>query len=254
MPPAPLAVSLLLGIAALSGIVGLALDSDPFSGQSALMISIGVGLLTLVTVSGVLLARGRWSRWMTLVVSGLWFASAVAPPLHGATAATIAASAAAASIATGPWLGRWLRRLPAISAPPPAAVVLLLLLIATSAVIGFTQGEAVPDPIAWVLPGWSALLAFGLARSFAPALWAGRLGHAPVSAVVSLMLGPATAVALLAKAAVETLLLWRRDLNLAVSPLLPERVTAVPIPPELVDPKFLKAAGLDDRGRPLETS
>ena len=253
MPPAPLAVSLLLGVSSVSGIVGLALDSDPFSGQSALMISIGLGLLTLTTLSGVLLARGRWSRWMTLVVSGLWFASAVAPPLHGAAVATIAASAAAASIAAGPWLGRWLRHLPVTSAPPPAAVVLLLLLIATPAVIGFTEGGAAPEPISWALAAWCALLAFGLARAFAPALWAGRFGHAPVSAVIGLTLGLPTAVALLAKGAVETLLLWRRDLHLAVSPLVPERVTSVPIPPELVDPDFLRAAGLDDSGRPLET-
>ncbi len=254
MPPAPLAVSLLLGVASISGIVGLALDSDPFSAQSALMISIGLGLLTLATVSGVLLARSRWSRWMTLVVSGLWFASATAPPLHGAAAVTIAASAAAASIAAGPWLGRWLRHLPATSAPPPAAVVLLLMLIATPAIIGFAQGGNTPEPIAWAIAGWSALLAFGLARAFAPALWIGRLGHAPVSLVAGLMLGPATAAALLAKASVETLILWRRDLHLAVSPLVPERVTGVPIPPELVNPDFLRAAGLDDSGRPRETS
>jgi len=254
VPPAPLAVSILLGVASISGIVGLALDSDPFSDQSALMISIGLGLLTLATVSGVLLARSRWSRWMSLVVSALWFASAVAPPLDGATAVTIAASVAAASIAAGPWLGRWLRHLPATSAPPPAAVVLLLMLIATPATIGFTQAGDTPEPIAWAIAGWSVLLAFGLARAFAPALWLGRLGHAPVSVVAGLILGPATAVALLAKAAVETLILWRRDLHLAVSPLVPERGTAVPIPPELVDPDFLRAAGLDDSGRPLETS
>ncbi len=254
MPPAPLAVSLLLGVASISGVVGLALDPDPFSGQSALMISSGLSLLTLATVSGVLLARSRWSRWMTLMVSGLWFASAVAPPLHVVSAATIATSTAAASIAAGPWLGRWLRHLPATSAPPPAGVIVLLMLIATPAVIGFTEGGAVPDPVGWALAGWSTLLALGLARALVPALWLGRFAHTPVAAIVGLTMGLPTAVALLAKAAVETLIMWRRDLHLAVSPLIPERVTAVPIPPELVDPEFLRAAGLDDSGRPLENS
>jgi hypothetical protein len=237
------------------------------------MISSGLGLLTLATVSGVLLARARWSRWMTLVVSGLWFASAVAPPLHGAAAATIAASTAAASIAAGPWLGRWLRHLPATSAPPPSAVVVLLMLIATPAVIGFTEGGAVPEPVGWALAGWSTLLALGLARAVGwalagwstllalglaravvPALWLGRFAHAPLSAFAGLMMGLPTAVALLGKAAVETLIMWRRDLHLAVSPLMSERVTAVPIPPELVDPELLRAAGLDDSGRPLDDS
>jgi len=218
------------------------------------MISIGLGLLTLATVSGALLARGRWSRWMTLVVSGLWFATAIAPPLHGVAVATIVTSTAAASIAAGPWLGRWLRHLPATSAPPPAAVVVLLMLIATPAVIGFTEGGAVPQPVGWALAGWSTLLALGLARAFVPALWVGRLAHAPVAVIAGLTMGLPTAVALLAKAMVETLIMWRRDLHLAVSPLMPERVTAVPIPPELVDPDLLRAAGLDDSGRPLDNS
>jgi hypothetical protein len=41
---------------------------------------------------------------------------------------------------------------------------------------------------------------------------------------------------------------WRREVLLAVQPILPSRGN-VAIPPELVDPALLDAAGFDDRGR-----
>ncbi len=254
MAPAPLVVSSLLGISAVAGIVGLAVDPDPFSEQSAILITIGSVVLSVATVSGVLLARGRWSRWMSLVVAGLWFAQALSRPFDLAGGVTIATAVAAASIAAGPWLNRWLRRLPATDAPPATAVVLLLLLTSTPAVVGFTVGGDSPGLAGWALSLWSGLLAFGLARALSPALWAGRFGHIPVSLAGGLVLGFPAGSAMLVKAAFEAALLWRRDLHLAVTPLLPIRGSAVAIPPELMDPALLEAAGLDDRGRPLENS
>jgi hypothetical protein len=236
------------------GVVGLSLDPDPFSEQSAVLLAIGASLLTVTTVSGVALARGRWSRWMALVVSTLWFGEAIARPLDAAGVATIIVAVAAASIAAGPWLGRWLRHLPAVNAPAPTAVLLLLLLISTPATVGLITAGGRPGPAGWTLSVWSLLLALGLARAIPQALWAGRIGHLPVSIAGIVILGVPAAIVIGTKMIIETTILWRRDLHLAVSPMISDRSPGIPIPPELVDPTIMKAAGLDDRGRPLENS
>ncbi len=239
-------------MSAVLGVVGLAINTEPLSGQSAVLVTIGLVTLTLTTVAGVLLARGRWSRWMALVVAGLWFTQAISRRLDILSAATIVTAVAAASIAAGPWLSRWLRRLPATEAPPATAVLLLLLLTGTPAIIGITAGGDTPGVAGWALSVWSGLLAFGLARAVTPALWAGRFGHFPASVVGAVMLGLFAGSVVLIKSGVEVVLLWRRDLHLAVSPLLPKQAAAVAIPPELIDPAVLEAGGLDDRGRRLE--
>lgn len=254
MPAAPLVVSILLGISAIAGSIGLALFPDPFSAQAATLIGAGGAVLTVITVSGVLLARSAWSRWMTLITAALWFIPPVAGELDPLDAATIATTVGVATIAAGPWLGRWLRLLPSSDGPPASAVVLLLLLAGTPAATGFAAWEGSPGIAALALVLWSGALAFGLARALTPALWLGRIGHLPIAAMTGILIGSPAAVAIVAKAAIETALLWRRDLHLAVSPLVPQRGTAVAIPPELVDPTIMKEAGLDDRGRPLEES
>jgi len=254
MRPAPLVASVLLGISAVFGSIGLALDPEPFSTQTAALIGVGGGVLTIVTVSGVLLARSAWSRWMALIIASLWFIPPVAGKLDVWDGVTIAAAVGVATIAAGPWLGRWLRHLPSSDGPPASAVVLLLLLAATPAVTGFASWDSSPGFAALILGLWSGALAFGLARALAPALWLGRFGHAPVAAITGVLIGFPAAAAVLAKAVIETVLLWRRDLHLAVSPLVPQHGTTVAIPPELVNPAIMKAAGLDDRGRPLEES
>ena len=254
MAPAPLVVSSLLGASAVVGVLGLALNPEPFSGQSALLIAIGLVVLTVVTVSAVLLARSRWSRWMSVAVAGLWFAQAIGGPLDISSVATITVAVIAASIAAGPWLRRWLRRLPASDSPPPAAVILLLLLAGTPAAVGFLVGNGSPGWAGWSFAIWSEFLALGLARAVTPALWAGRLFHAPISGIAALTLGLPAGLGVVVFGVSETALLWRRDLHLAVSPLTPQRAATVAIPPELIDPTLLEAAGLDSGGRPLENS
>jgi hypothetical protein len=232
----------------------LALDPAPFSAQAAALIGTGGAVLTIATVSGVLLARGAWSRWMALIAATVWFIPPIAGTLDALDAATMAATVGAATIAAGPWLGRWLRHLPSSNGPPGSAVVLLLLLLGTPISTGFAAWGDSPGIAALVLVLWSGALAFGLARALAPALWVGRIGHMPLAAATGILIGFPATTPILAKAAIETVLLWRRDIQLAVSPLVPQRATTVAFPPELVDPAIMEAAGFDDRGRPLEES
>jgi hypothetical protein len=58
------------------------------------------------------------------------------------------------------------------------------------------------------------------------------------------------APALLVAGLIVVIPAWHRDVALAIAPAAPSRGTAVAIPPELVPPEILEAAGLDERGRP----
>lgn len=250
MPPAPLTASALTGLVGVVGLVHLAIDPRPFGDDRALLVAGGMAILTLVVTTGLLLARGRWSRWALLGLGAGWLALALRSDLDALSTSIVAGAAAMIGAATGPWLPRWLRHRPAAEGPPPAAVIALLGLLAMPVVIGVTSAN--PGALEWAVAGWSVLMALGVSRAQEMALWAARILHPPlcVAAGVAIGLPWGTVVALFGAA--QSALLWRRDVLLAVSPLIPEAAPAVPIPRELVDPAILRAAGLDPDGHRLE--
>lgn len=250
MPPAPLTAALLTGLTGTIGLVHLAIDPDPFADDRALLIAAGMAVLTLVVTTGILLARGRWSRWSLLGLGAGWIGLALRAELDPLAVAVVVGGAAMLAVAAGPWLPRWLRHRPSAEGPPPAAVVLLVSLLTLPVVIGVTSAE--PGAAGWGGALWALVLTAGVSRALPPALWAGRLLHLPVAVLVGVAIGMPEGAVVMALAAAQTALFWRRDVHLAVSPLVPEPATAVPIPRELVDPAILRAAGLDDRGEPLE--
>jgi hypothetical protein len=210
-------------------------------------------MLTIVAVGGLLLARSRWARPLSLVIAAVWFGVSVAGPIDAGSVTVAVLAAGAAAGAVGPWLGRWLRHLSTADGPPPAAVVLLLSLVATPLVLGLSSVDAEPPPQAWAAVAWSLVLATLLSRAIGWSIWVARFAHLPVVLGLSLGVDPVPAAALLGSAVLEVGLGWRRDVLNAVRPLIPGPTATVPIPPELMDPTIMQAAGLDDRGRPLET-
>jgi len=251
MPPAPLTGALFTTVAGLVGLVQLALHPDPFNDERALLVAIGMGLLTLVVTAGLLLSRGRWSRWSLLALGVGWIGLAARGPLTSLAFAVVLGGAAMLSVAAGPWLPRWLRHRPSAEGPPQAAVVLLISLLAVPVAIGVLIDP--PGLLGWTLSIWAVLVAFGISRAAPAVLWAARVAHLPLGIALAVQAGAGgIAIALLFGAQVAVM--WRGDVHLAVSPLIPERASSVPIPPELVDPAILRAAGLDDRGAPMEDS
>lgn len=250
MPPAPLTAALVAGFTGTVGLVHLAIDPTPFDEQRSLLVASGMAILTLVVIAGVLLARGRWSRWAALALGAAWLGIAARGDLDVGGLVVIVGGATMVAISAGPWLPRWLRHRPAADGPPPSAVALLLSLLAMPAVIGLSGPE--PGLTEWLGALWALLLATGVSRALPAALWAGRILHLPMLIAVGVSLGLPSGSAVVLLGAAQTALLWRRDVHLAVSPLLPPPSGSVPIPPELVDPAILREAGYDDRGTPLE--
>lgn len=250
MPPAPLTAAILTGATGSFGLVHLAVDPTPFVDQRALLVAAGMAVLTLVVTTGILLSRGRWSRWSLLCLGATWLGMSARTDLDPLALSVIVGGAAMITIAAGPWLPRWLRHRPSAEGPPPAAVILLLSLLAMPVLVGVVSTRV--GTAEWAMALWSLGLALGISRALPVALWAGRLLHPPAIVLGAAAVGFPSGLGLIAVAAAQTALLWRRDLHIAVSPLMPDAATAVPIPPELVDPAILRSAGLDERGTRVE--
>lgn len=252
MPPAPLAASILTGLLGTLGLIDLALDPSPYSASRALLVASGMGVATLVVVAGVLVARGRWSRWALMLTAASWIAIAARNELGVLSVTTLVVAASVLTLSAGPWLARWLRHRPTADGPPPSAVVLLLSLLWLPMALGVAPGTA--GGFVWFAAVWSLALAAAISRASVVALWAGRLAHPVIMIVTATVAGLPEAGWIGAVGAAQTGLLWRRDLHLSVSPLVPPAATAVPIPPELVSPEILRAAGRDERGHRLEST
>lgn len=250
MPAAPLTVTALVAFATLLGGFQLAFG-DLLDPVSAAVAGAGMVILAIVAASGTLLARGRWAAPTDAAIGATWIGIAVAGPLGPLSIALLAAGALALAAASGPWLHGWLRRLPRADGPPPAAVVLLLALLATPVVAAFASPSGMPV-LSVVLAAWSALLAMGLARILPGSLLAARVLHPALCAAAAVAAGVPGGAPLVAVGVVATAAAWRRDVALAIAPAVPRRSDAVAIPPELVPPEILEAAGLDDRGRPKQ--
>lgn len=249
MPPAPLAVALTTATATIAGVIGLAVSPDPYAPGVALLAALGMVLFTIVSVSGTLLARSRWARPAASAVGVAWLAVGIVVD-SGWGYVMMVTGAATLGAAAGPWLRGWLRRLPSSDGPPPAAVVVLLALVATPAAVALTGTE--PSAALWAFAGWSALIALALARALPGALTAARLGHPLAAAAAIPFLPLLPAVVATASGLVVALGAWRRDVAIAVVPLQPgESAAPLRIPPELVPEEVLRAAGLDELGRPL---
>jgi hypothetical protein len=246
-------VSAALTAAAALAAVRLVVDPEPFAADAAGLLAAAVLVLALVAVTGILLSRGRWSRVLAAACAAGLVALAAAAPLDLLGVAAVLAAGVALGGAAGPWLNRaWLRHRPSSEGPPPAAVALLLGLLAVPVVTALARPGGL-GPVDWVLAGAGPVLAWGVGRAWAPALWATRLALVPLGVAAWVAGGLPGGAIESAYTVVVASAAWTRQVGIAVAPIAPVRARRVPFPPELVPAEVLEAAGLDRSGRPKET-
>jgi hypothetical protein len=248
VPPAPIVVAASLAVSTIAGALHLAFDPAPFASDASVLVTVGMIVVALVAVSGVLLARGRWSQPVAVAVAAGWIAIVASGDLTWLAAITLATAAITVAAALGPWLRRWVRHRPAVDGPPPAAVAVLLLLLVVPVAVGVTVPSQVPW-FGWALAAWSVAAALALARAIPGALLAVRLLHAPACVAAGLASSAAGGVTLGALGAATAAFAWRREVAVAVTPAPGRQSETVRIPPELAPPGVLDAAGADDTGR-----
>jgi len=252
MPRAPFIITAAVVVAALGRAVALTVAPDPFGPGPAAVLAAWFALGGVVTAAGLLIARARWARVAAVSLCSASLALGLVHPLDGPGLAILVVAGIGLGGAAGPWLTRgWLRLLPSADGPPPMAVALVLGLLSLPAIIAAARPESL-GVIDWMLAVTALAAGIGLSRALPAAVWSTRL-VVPALALIAVVVdglpgGPPIGAAGIGLAG----LAWTGAVGRSVSPLVAERSRGVPMPPELVDPQILRAAGYDDRGRPLE--
>ncbi|HEX2155247.1 MAG TPA: hypothetical protein VHL52_14880 [Acidimicrobiia bacterium] len=226
--------------------VVMALGFDDHPANATVSMAISLWTATVVSLTGLLVARARWARRYGIsVTAGHGVVALLAPVDVGWVVAAVLSAATAVAIA-GPWLDGTVRGRPAASGPPPRAVLIPLALIWVPFGVGAASGDGLPALVAGLL---ALITAYWFIRTLPGALVAVRIVW-PLAAVgVAFVLGwAAGAVVALAGVAVAVLA-WDDSVRNAVHPLI-EKGSRISIPPELAPQEILDAADLDERGRP----
>ncbi len=218
--------------AAIAWTLHLAAAPEPFAVDAALSVALGILIFSVIAVAGILLSRGRWSRWLARAVvtaEALVFV-ATDPTVAGYTAAGITAAALVAI--EGPWLDGWVRKRPSAEGPGPTPIGVVLGGLALTPIVGVASpaGLAV-----WhgILGAAGVLLAWSYARAMPWSLWAIRVALVPLAVPAIVLSPPAGAVLLSAAVITITALAWAKESFLAVHPMfdrLPGPRSATPGP------------------------
>ena len=249
MPRVPLAAAILNLIAGLAWGARLTFGATPWNNAESAMLAADLVVVTAIAVVATLLSPSRWVRNLTAALGVSWGALAVTLTVDPLWA--IGGSAAVSGVALS-WAKAsdgWFRGATKPDRVPTRAAVLALLLLALPGAIAATGLEQVTR-IGWVLAGVSLALAWTYTRAIAPTLWILRLVVPIVGSAAVIGLQPGAGAALGLVVAVLTWLAWTPDARLAVQPLLPKRVEAVSILPEMVPTELMESAGFDRKGRP----
>ncbi len=187
--------------------------------DSAAVVALGIVILTIIALSGLLVARGRWSRRLALGLVVAQIALVASTGLDGSGWVALAFGLSALGGLSGRWLDGWLRLRPSATGPDPMAVLMLLGLI----VIVPAVGVASPAGLAWThgVVGASAIvLAWGYSNANMWALWGIRLAL-PVVTVPALLDSPPLGALLLGVVVGAVVgLSWTAPARQAVSPLM----------------------------------
>ncbi len=243
----PLTVTAIFFAAALAWCTLLAVD--PASAASERLIAADGLVLASIAVVGILVAQARWARRLSIAVMvtlpilsigvnvGFWWWAALG--LGGVGLLGV----------LGPGLRPIVRQLPSASGPPVKSVLLIISLLAAPTVI------AVMRPVhgaGWIAAAVCVGVGAWYAKAAPAALAVVRIAP-PVAILAAGVIGHEAWQLILAApfAAFVAYLAWTADARLAVHPLIASE-RPVPLPPQLVPPEILDAAGLDARGRPKD--
>lgn len=216
--PAAITATLVV-VGATLWLIRLGLAPDPFSGDAAAAIGIGIGIFSVVAAAGILLVRGRWVQTFVLSMLALWLTLAVVLPLDvWSILATVVTGAAAIGL-MGPWLRGWLRLRPVAGGPPWQATALALAAVGLTPLVGAASPSGLSTAHG-VLAGAGLFLGWGYARTHMWGLWGLRLALLPLAAIAALDSPPAGAGILVVTGTAITVLAWTRQATLAARPLL----------------------------------
>ncbi len=219
MSRAPQAIAAGMVAASIAWTIHLGAAPDPFAADAGLTVALGFVLFSVIDAAGILLSRGRWSRWLGYVLLGGEAGLFVATDVTAAGVVGIAVTGVTLIGLAGPWLDGWIRKRPAAEGPGPRPLGVVFGLLALVPAVGIAAPSGLS---AWhgVLGAAGVLLAWSYGRAQLWALWATRL-TLPLIAIPAAIQSPwGGAAALMALVATITAFAWTREALLAVNPLM----------------------------------
>ena len=219
MSRAPFVIAGSVVAASIGWTIHLASEPDPFAADAALTVALGLVVISVIDAAGLLLSRGRWSRWLGYAIAGGEGTLFVLTEGTATGVVAIAVTGVALVGLAGPWLDGWIRARQAAEGPGPRPLTVVFGLLALLPAVGVASPSGLS---AWhgVLGGAAVLLVWSYSRALLWALWAVRLGLPFISipAIVSSPWGGA--VLLAAITFVTSAAAWARESLLAVNPLI----------------------------------
>jgi hypothetical protein len=239
-PPVAAAVAVL----AAGGVWGSAL----LLGGDAL-VGLGTWLLTLVTLTGLLVARARWAVRVSLLVSAIAIPGVVVVESTWLSAIGVGASLVATWLVLSPGTAALVRSFRAADSPPDDAVVLMLLLVGAPTALGLAAIGTDPTAATWVVAGAAPVVGWWFGQRSAASLWVCRLVVPLALLAVGALEGWPHGLAAVGLAGAIGWYAWRPEVRVAAIPLAPTKVDGKPIFAEFAPREVRDAAGVDERGR-----
>lgn len=214
----PFLIAAVVMLAGLAWTIQLVVSPDPWAADAALAIAIGTLTLSIATMTGLLLSRGRWTRYFAggLVVAEL--AIALVAELGPWLIAAVVLSGLALAGLGGPWLDGWLRQRPAAGSPGLEPLVLAIGAFAVVPMVGIAAPAGLEPAHGWA-GALGILFSWGYIKGGPWALWGLRLAM-PLALILAAVASPLWgAILLTGTGGVLGYLAWTAAARLAVDPL-----------------------------------
>lgn len=222
MPAAPFIVAALTALTGATFALHMAVAPSPFAASSAAVVALGAVLFSTITVAGLILVRGRWTRRLGIIVAVVELGTVATTDLDTWTPwgwATLGFGLVMLGGLVGRWLDGWVRMRPSATGPDPRAVVLLLGLLALVPAVGLASPGGL-ETAHGVLGAAGVFLAWAYSKAQVWSLWAIRIAL-PIVAVPALFVSPLPGAVFLAMLVAGLVVVaWTKEALLAVQPLM----------------------------------
>lgn len=214
----PYAIAALVMATGLAWTIHLIVSPDPWAVDAAFTIAIGTLVFSIVAMTGLLLGRGRWTRFFAIGLIATELLIVLVADFEPWLLAAVAGSALSLMGLAGPWLKGWLQERPAAGSPGPIPLGLVLGAFALVPLVGLASPSGL-EYAHGVLGATGILASWGYLKGNTWALWLLRVAIPLLALFAALASPPGGAVIMIVAGAALAWFAWTADARLAVDPL-----------------------------------
>jgi hypothetical protein len=214
----PHVIAALVMATGLAWTIHLIVAPEPWAVDSAFAIALGTLVFSIVAMSGLLLSRGRWTRYFANGLIAAELLILLVADFEPWLLVAVVGSVLSLVGLNGPWLKGWLRERPAAGSP---GVIPLGLAIGAFALVPLV-GLASPSGLEYahgILAAVGILSSWGYIKGYMWALWLLRIALPLLATVAATASPPGGFIIMVVVALGFAWSAWTEDARLAVDPL-----------------------------------